>query len=140
MANKFIDWTLTILLWLVVVALVAFVLWGLIQPLVVWTDKSEMRLYIRLALLLLAVLTFGILRLYNSMVQNTRFLVKLHTEVGKVLAELPNLQRSLITLTQHGDSLKGTLNTTNKTLGTLSEEARELLTALKQNGTPKNPH
>ena len=131
---------LTILLWMLVSAIVVGVLWLFIQPVVVWNDKSEFRLYCRVALLLMAVGVFGILRLYNSIVQNTRFLVKLRTAVDKVLAELPVLQRSLNTLTQHGDSLKGTVSSNTKALGALSEEARELISTLKVNGTHKDSH
>ena len=139
MAHKFVDWVLTILLWALVLAVVAGILWLFIQPVLVWTDKSEFRLYCRVALLLMAVGVFAILRLYNSIVQNTRFLVKLRTDVAKVLAEFPTLQRSINTLSQKNDSLRGTVSANTKAVTTLSEEAREILSALKHNGNLKNP-
>ena len=139
MAHKFIDWVMTILLWLVLLVLLLGVVWLIVQPIVVWTDKSELRLYCRLALLLLATMTFGVLRLYNSVVQNTRFLFKVREVLQKVLVELPNLQRSLNMLGSKTDSLKGTMSNSTKALGSLSDEARELLSSLKVNGNVKKP-
>lgn len=140
MAHKFTDWVMTILLWLVLLALLLGVVWLIVQPIVIWTDKSELRLYCRLALLLLAIMTFGVLRLYNSVVQNTRFLLKVREAIQKVLVELPNLQRSLNMLGSKTDSLKGTMNSNTKALSGLSDEARELLSLLKANGNVKKPH
>lgn len=131
---------MTILLWLVLLALLLGVVWLIVQPIVIWTDKSELRLYCRLALLLLAIMTFGVLRLYNSVVQNTRFLLKVREAIQKVLVELPNLQRSLNMLGSKTDSLKGTMNSNTKALSGLSDEARELLSLLKANGNVKKPH
>ena len=139
MAHKFTDWVITILLWLVLLALAVGIVWLFVQPIIVWTDKSEFRLYCRLALLFLAVIAFGVLRLYNSIVQNTRFMLKVREILQKVLTELPNLQRSLNMLGSKTDSLKGTMSSNTKTLSTLSDEAREILSTLKSNGTVKKP-
>ena len=140
MANKFIDWVVTFLLWTAIGLLIGGVLYLFIQPIVEWTDQSEFRLYCRLALLLLSIIAFGVLRLYNSIVQNTRFLLKIREVAGKLLAELPNLQRSLNMLGSKTDSLRGTVANNTKVLGTLSDEARDLLTSLKQNGNLKKPN
>lgn len=137
MENKFLDWTLTILLWVAIGLVVVGILWLFIQPIIVWTDKSEFRLYCRTALLLLAVMVFGVLRLYNSVVQNTRFLVKTREVVSKLLTELPNLQRSLGMLGSKTDSLKGTVNANTRVLSNLSDEAREIISTLKPNGNSK---
>lgn len=137
MENKFLDWTLTILLWVAIGLIVVGILWLFIQPIIVWTDKSEFRLYCRTALLLLAVMVFGVLRLYNSVVQNTRFLVKTREVVSKLLTELPNLQRSLGMLGSKTDSLKGTVNANTRVLSNLSDEAREIISTLKPNGNSK---
>ena len=139
MAHKFTDWVITILLWLVLLALAVGIVWLFVQPIIVWTDKSEFRLYCRLALLFLAVIAFGVLRLYNSIVQNTRFMLKVREILQKVLTELPNLQRSLNMLGSKTDSLKGTMSNNTKNLSTLSDEAREILSTLKSNGTVKKP-
>lgn len=139
MAHKFTDWVITILLWLVLLALAVGIVWLFVQPIIVWTDKSEFRLYCRLALLFLAVIAFGVLRLYNSIVQNTRFMLKVREILQKVLMELPNLQRSLNMLGSKTDSLKGTMSNNTKALSTLSDEAREILSTLKSNGTVKKP-
>ena len=140
MENKFLDWTLTILLWVAIGLIVVGILWLFIQPIIVWTDKSEFRLYCRTALLLLAVMVFGVLRLYNSVVQNTRFLVKTREILSRLLSELPNLQRSLGMLGSKVDSLKGTVTNNTKTITGLSDEAREILNALKSNGNVKKSH
>lgn len=142
MENKFVDWALTILLWILVIAFVVGVLWLFIGPIVRWTELSEFRLYIRAALVMLAVIAFGVLRIYNSHVQNTRVLFKVHQELNKALAELPVLQRSLHNLGIRTDSLRNGIVSNTKGLGELSADAKEVLTALKQRKsapqTPKN--
>ena len=140
MENKFLDWLLTILLGVVIGLVIAGILWLFLQPIVVWTDKSEFRLYCRFALLLLVIMDFGVLRLYNSIVQNTRFLIKVREILSKLLTELPNLQRVLSMLGSKTDSLKGTVSNNTKTLAGLSEEAHEILNALKSNGNYKKSH
>lgn len=47
------------------------ILWSVVEPIVFWTSKSEVRIYCRLALILGGVAVFGILRLYNAVMGYT---------------------------------------------------------------------
>jgi type VI protein secretion system component VasK len=137
MANKFVDGILTVLLWVFVLAVVAGVVWFLAEPIIYWTGQSEFRLYVRVALLLLAIIAFGVLRLYNSQVQNTRVLFKLHQEISKLLAELPMLNRALHNLGGRADTLKTLTQGNTKALSQLSEDAREVINNLKHSKPAK---
>ena len=144
MGNKFVDKSLAILLWVVVVAVIASVIGMILQPIIFWTDKSEWRLYVRVGLLLLAVIAFGVLRLYNSTVQNTRVAFKVQQYLDRILSHLPQLQNSMRTLGLKEDGLRGVVSSNTKAVEGLSQDAREVLTALKQkhhnNGqSTKNP-
>lgn len=49
--------------------------------------------YFKIFLLLWVVGVFGLLRLYNSQVSNTRFIIKLREVIVKVLSDIPGLER-----------------------------------------------
>ena len=76
------------------------VLWLILEPIIYWTDKSEMRIYCRLFLIMMAIITFAILRLYNAIVQNTRFEIKLRDSINKVSQYFPTLERALHSVNQ----------------------------------------
>ena len=78
---------------------------------------SEVRLYVRIFLLMFAVSTFATLRLYNSIVQNTRFSIKLREAFGKFLATVPGLERAMKNLNSSmGNARSATDNLTKKTM------------------------
>lgn len=99
--GKFINIVSIIFVWLCAI-LVA--LWFVIIPLYeyvcTFSIESEIRLYIRLFLLSFIVSTLGVLRLYNSIVGNTRFAIKLREAIIKFQRTTPSLERSIKLLVQ----------------------------------------
>ena len=71
------------------------------------TLASEARLYLRIFLLVSIVQAFAMLRLYNSIVNNTRFLIKLRSVVKIMEEKIPELSRSLKNLRSTMTNSKG---------------------------------
>lgn len=81
--------------------------------------------YLRIVVVTLLVLTFGVLRLYNSQVANTRFLIKLRETMTKLVNEIPGIERLL---KQSNSSLSQTNNkieSLDKTLERLHSKKNE---------------
>lgn len=109
MSNKFTNY----LIWaFIAIVLLGTVWWVILQPIIWWNPESELRLYIRLFLLLFIVNTFAVLRLYNSIVQNTRFAIKLREVMVSFTKVIPGLERSMKNL--------------NSTLGNVKSSAESL--------------
>lgn len=79
--------------WTLVVICVLFVLWLFIEPIVWWTPISEVRLYVRGFLIMFAISTFSTLRLYNSIVVNSRFALKLREILTRIERLLPRINQ-----------------------------------------------
>lgn len=110
MGNKFIEY----LMWALLIVALLGVVWLLIEPIIWWTPLSEWRLCIRLFLLMFAVNTFATLRLYNSIVQNTRFSIKLREAFGKFTNAIPSLERAMKSLSNSLGSTKGSTDSLKK--------------------------
>lgn len=91
MGNKFVEY----LIWVILGVITLGVLWLIVEPVIWWTQYSEVRLCVRIFLLMFAVNTFATLRLYNSIVQNTRFSIKLREVFVKLTNTIPGLERVL---------------------------------------------
>ena len=102
------------LIWTLLCVLVLGILWCIIQPIVWWTPYSEVRLYIRIFLLMFAVNTFAVLRLYNSIVQNTRFSIKLRETLIKFMGAFPSLERAMKTMTNAMNASKTSMDSLKK--------------------------
>lgn len=106
----------TVIVW----SILGLILFGLlslfIAPIIWWTPESEARLYIRFFLLCMALITFGVLRIYNAIVGNTRFLIKLRETVGKLQREIPALYRSMRVVSQASLVLKDAIDRVEKAL------------------------
>lgn len=74
----------------------------------------EKRLYVWATLLLLATITFGVLRMYNAIVANTRFLVLLKNEMKLFRTNLTNLTVNFRDLRATIRTLVSTLNKKKK--------------------------
>lgn len=122
MVNKFINY----LTWAVVAVLVLAVLWLLVEPIIWWTPKSEMRLYVRIFLLMFAVGTFAVLRLYNSIVQNTRFSIKLRDAFGKFLMAVPPLERAMKNLNSSLGNVRSSADALKKNVSDNTDSVQEL--------------
>lgn len=122
MTNKFVEYVT----WGFLIAVCLGVLWLLVEPIIWWTEQSEMRLYVRVFLVMFAISTFAILRLYNSIVQNTRFSIKLREALIKFTNAVPGLERAMKNLNSSLGNVKSSTDTLKKSLDTNSEKADKL--------------
>ena len=110
MGGKFFD----CVVWGFVILAALGVLWLLIEPIIFWTSYSEVRICVRLFIVLFALNTFATLRLYNSIVQNTRFSIKLRESVTKLQQNFPALERALRSLFSSLTIVKTTIDSFKK--------------------------
>ena len=125
-----------VIIGILAVVVLFILLWAIILPLIEYvtlsTAESEIRLYLRLFLLLFAISVFGGLRLYNAIVANTRFSIKLRESIIKLAQEFPALERTLKSLiTTHGTT-KTSLHELSEALKDNVEMGQELLKELKK--------
>ena len=122
MANKFIDY----LIWAIFIVIVLGVLWLIIEPVIWWTQYSEVRLCVRLFLIMFAVSTFATLRLYNSIVQNTRFSIKLREALMKFTSIVPGLERAMKNLNSSLGNVKASTDSLKKELSDNTDKVEKL--------------
>ena len=134
MVNKFIDY----LIWAVIIAVVLGVLWLIIEPIIWWTQYSEVRLCVRLFLLMFAVSTFATLRLYNSIVQNTRFSIKLREALNKFAGVVPGLERAMKNLNSSLGNVKASTDSLKKELSDNTDKVEKLTDKINRLGNIKN--
>ena len=125
--DKFLNY----LTWVICVSVLLGILWLIIEPIIWWTSWSEMRLYIRIFLLMFAVSTFATLRLYNSIVQNTRFSIKLRESFGKFLNVVPGLERAMKNLNSSLGNARSSTETLRKETSDNTDAIKELTKKLK---------
>lgn len=122
MANKFVNY----LMWAIFVIVIIGVLWLIIEPIIWWTQYSEVRLCVRLFLLMFAVSTFATLRLYNSIVQNTRFSIKLREALVKFTNAVPGLERAMKNLSSSLGSVKTSEDALKKEISNNTDRIEKL--------------
>lgn len=122
MGNKFSS----ILTWSIVVFVILGVLWFTFDPLIFRKPNSEVIFYMRLFLVMFAINTFAVLRLYNSIVQNTRFSIELRGALIKFQQALPALERALKNLNSTLGNVKASSETLKKGLSDNTESVERL--------------
>jgi len=80
------------------------------------TVEKELLYYVRVFIVLMAMLVFACLRAYNATVVNTKFLIKLREALMNSIREEQNLQRKL----------SGIKEVSQRTIDTLKEATRTL--------------
>lgn len=128
MGNKFnnvIAWTLIVL---AVVCVGVF----LVYPLIIGGPYGELKFYARVILLLAIVHTFAGLRLYNAIVNNTRFSIKLREAVIRLQQSFPALQRVMHQLNIEIGGMRDSLRENKKSLERNSDETHEVTELLKK--------
>lgn len=121
MANRIIKYVILTVL----IVMVLGMLWLIIEPIIWWTPLSEARLYVRLFLIMFAVNTFAVLRLYNSIVQNTRFSLKLREVMTKLQRLIPSVERSVKSLET---ALNGLRSSTDKAVKEMRDNTEKVNT------------
>ena len=131
---KYTDWIAWTILGLVTLGC----LWLVLEPVIWWTDMSELRLYIRVFLIMFAVGVFAVLRLYNSIVSNSKFIIKLHEQIRSVATHFSTLERTLKTTTNTMGGMKTALSSHEKTIKENSEAVNNLSEKVKQSKQKKS--
>ena len=132
MADKQFSWksVVTIFVWaLLIVGVILLLLW-VVYPF--FSTLPEWHFYVRLALVFLFIITFGVLRLYNAIVGNTRFLIKLRETVGKIQNIIPGMEREMRNLTSALGTLRSGASSLQKTLKDNSEKVAAMDERLKE--------
>lgn len=134
MFSKFIDYVI----WAALIAVTLGVVWFLVQPFVAFSGIiSEWTFYVRFFIVLFSIQTFATLRLYNSIVQNTRFAIKLREALLKFSQALPALERSLKNLNSSIGNIKSTVENARKDIKDNTEEIQELNNKLRKSYNKK---
>lgn len=111
MANKIIYW---VIVGAIIAGILSVIYW-VVYPLIVGVT---MEFYIRLGLLFLGIITFGVLRMYNAIVSNTKFLIKLRQTLAPLTNDIINLRTHMGRLgsrvTKNTDALRGLGDNFNK--------------------------
>ena len=132
MADKQFSWksVVAIFVWaLLIVGVILLLLW-VVYPF--FSTLPEWHFYVRLALVFLFIITFGVLRLYNAIVGNTRFLIKLRETVGKMQNTIPGMEREMRNLTSALGTLRSGAASLQKTLKDNSEKVAAMDERLKE--------
>lgn len=129
MANKFGNY----LIWTLLILVMLGIIWLFIEPIIWWTPYSEIRLCVRLFLLMFAVSTFSTLRLYNSIVQNTRFSIKLRETLNSFQQVIPSLERSIKSLNNSIGSLRNSVDSLKENVVDNTDEVKKFTDKVKSN-------
>lgn len=115
--------------WIVLFAIIIGAIFFVAQP-IIWSDNyAEWVVYARAFLLLSLISTFAQLRLFNAIVKNSLFLIKLRDAVYKLTEKFPMLDKGLrtlnVTLTNNNsraDALKKSIDVQNEATDKLTEK------------------
>ena len=113
-------------MWIAFIALCLGVIYFMVEPIIYRTPLTEIRLYIRGFLFMFALNTFAVLRLYNSIVQNTRFSIKLREALVKVQQLIPGLERSMKNLNSSLGNAKASSDALKKSTDNNSDKVEKL--------------
>lgn len=104
MENSKFNWS-----WIVVIVVIGVLIGFAVAPFF-HMGYPWWHFYARLGIVCLVLIAFGVLRLYNSIVQNTRFLIKLKNAVDKLLNQFIGLDRAISSLNNSAKSLKSSMD------------------------------
>lgn len=96
--------------------------------------------YIRVFLCMSLIMLLAVLRLYNAIVQNTRFVIKLREAMLRMQQAFPSLQRSITNLGTSVNSAKDAVKDAKKAIDMNTdetEEVKDLLNKIRQNAKAK---
>lgn len=117
------------LIWVVAILVCGLLIFGLLQPLI-FEGYADWVFYARAFLILFALSTFAQLRLYNAIVQNTRFAIKLREALLKFIQIVPALERSMKNLNSTMGNVKSSSDAVKKALDNSVDKTEELTNKL----------
>ena len=110
-----IFWMASVLAAIIVVLVLGLILYPLFVG-------DELKFIIRLFIVLYVVQVFALLRLYNSIVQNTRFLIKMRESALRLREAFPALERAMRSLRSSNDNITAKISVNSERLKRLAEE------------------
>ena len=113
---------ITISLRVIVILIILGISFFIVQPLLSGGGDGEMRVYVRIFIITQVVMAFATLRLYNSIVANTRFNIKLRDAVTKLQQGIPTIERANKNLNSSVGNLISAIATLVKALVTNAEK------------------
>lgn len=128
MGGKFNDY----LIWAIFIVFALGILWLIMEPIIWWTQYSEIRLCVRLFLFMFAASTFSTLRLYNSIVQNTRFSIKLREALVKFTNTIPSLERAMKSLNGSLGNVKASTDALKKEVSDTTDKVESLINKINK--------
>lgn len=118
-----------IIFWVLLIALLVAVGYWIISPIF---GGNHFEFYLRLFIFLFMLQTFAILRLYNSIVQNTRFSIELRKTMVKFMQTIPLLDRSMKNLNSAAGNIKSSMESLKKTVSENSDVVAGLSDTIKK--------
>lgn len=129
MADKFMG----IIGWITLIVIVLAAVFFIAEPIIWSQNYAEWVFYARAFLLLFLISTFAQLRLFNAIVKNSLFLIKLRDAVYKLTEKFPILDRGFkalnITLTNNkssNDTLRKSIDAQNEATEKLTEKIEHI--------------
>lgn len=116
------EWTLLIVMFLTTLFVMVWAVKGAFSEHIIVRVES----YIRIILLICGVIAFGVLRLYNSHVANTRMLLKLRQAIHKLELSFSPLERGLRNNSSSIDRNSGLLKGMTTHIGELDGSVEHL--------------
>ena len=110
-----IFWMVSVLAAIIVVLVLGLILYPLLVG-------DELKFCIRLFMLLYVIKVFALLRLYNSIVQNTRFIIKMRESAARLKESFPALERAMRSLRSSNDNIAAKMSVNSERLKRLTEE------------------
>ena len=130
----------TIVLGIVVISIISVIGAFMLYPIFVRGEYWMFHFYIRVFLCMFLVMLLAVLRLYNAIVQNTRFVIKLREAMIRMQQAFPSLQRAITNLGISVNSAKDAVKDAKKAIDMNTdetEEVKELLNRIRQNAKAK---
>lgn len=112
--------------WIVLIAIVLGVVFFIAQPLIWSQDYADWVIYARAFILLSLVSTFAQLRLFNAIVKNSLFLIKLREAVYKLTEKFPMLDRGFKALNGTLSNNKGAVENLKKSIDASKDSTEKL--------------
>lgn len=112
--------------WIILIAVVLGVVFFIAQPLIWSQDYADWVVYARAFLLLSLISTFAQLRLFNAIVKNSLFLIKLRDSVYKLTEKFPMLDRGFKALNGTLTSNKSSVDALKKSIDASKDSTEKL--------------
>jgi hypothetical protein len=121
----------------IIVLVGLFPLYWVFKPLIEGGER-EIFFYLRAFIVLFLIGTLGVLRVFNAVVNNTRFLIKLRESVELFRRSLPSIDRSAKDVKDSMGSFSEAVNKNTKQSSQLSKVIEDAKEEIRRKGVTNN--